>query len=54
MIMKIVQMIMKIIKTITYKVGFVLKGVMQVGDPSAIAKDKYISFLLKACRFGPF
>ena len=38
----------------TYKVGFVLKGVMQVSDPSAIAKDKYISLLLKACGFRPF
>ena len=26
---------------------------MQIRDPSAIAKDKYISLFLKARRFGP-
>ena len=27
---------------------------MQIGDPSAISKDKHISFFLKARRFGSF
>lgn len=35
----------------TYQIGFILKCIMQIGDPSSIAINEYIAFLPKASCF---
>ena len=44
----------KICEKKTYKVSFVLKGIVKVGDPPAIAEHEDVTFLLKACRLRAF